>query len=364
MSDRGFLATATTGLSVTDATGRVALAAKGAVALVQNRGASWVYFKFGDATVVATTSDTPLGPGAGIAMDQGTFTHIAAICDSTETSTIKITTGGGQVALTQSAEVAISGVTVTTDTEATATASAPNYSEGTSNDLSMNLTGDLRVIAKIAATQTLATVTTVGAVTAITNALPVGTNVIGHVIVDSGAITPAATEAHLGQVGGTTANPTSTLTRPADTTAYALNDLIASSTTAGSVVVPSFTATRVAAGSGTIPRVRLYSNVTTGWDAATVTIRLWSAAPTYTNGDNGAYAVATGAAGYLASFPVTLNQVADGAYGVAAPAVGNALSFKLTSGTSIFWDLQLTTIAGNTPISAQTFTLIPEILQD
>lgn len=44
----------------------------------------------------------------------------------------------------------------------------------------------------IAAAQTLATVTTVAAVTAITNALPTGNNVLGHVIVDSGSITTTA----------------------------------------------------------------------------------------------------------------------------------------------------------------------------
>lgn len=46
----------------------------------------------------------------------------------------------------------------------------------------------------LAAAQTLATVTTVGAVTAITNALPTGANVIGHVIADTGSTT-AVTQA-------------------------------------------------------------------------------------------------------------------------------------------------------------------------
>jgi hypothetical protein len=40
--------------------------------------------------------------------------------------------------------------------------------------------------------------------------------------------------------------PSSTLTRPANTTAYAQNELIASSTTAGSVVVPSIAACPIA----------------------------------------------------------------------------------------------------------------------
>jgi hypothetical protein len=158
------------------------------------------------------------------------------------------------------------------------------------------------------------------------------------------------------------ANPTSVLTRPADTSAYAQNDLIASSTTAASVVVPSVQGARAANHQGTIIRVRLNTNITTGFSAATFTVRLWSAAPTYTNGDNGAYAVATGAAGWLASFSVTLEQQADGAYGAGVPTVGNGALFSLPiDQTVIYWDLQYTAAAGVTPIASQTFTLTLEV---
>ncbi|HEY3697680.1 hypothetical protein, partial [Phenylobacterium sp.] len=74
-------------------------------------------------------------------------------------------------------------------------------------------------------------------------------------------------------IASTVANPATTLTRPADTTAYAANDLVASSTTAGSVTVPSFTATRVAAGSFRVAELRLASNHTTGLSGVQVTVR-------------------------------------------------------------------------------------------
>lgn len=151
--------------------------------------------------------------------------------------------------------------------------------------------------------------------------------------------------------------PTSTLTRPANTTAYAQNDLIASSTTAGSIVVPSLTITF---GEYVVGRLRLATNVTTGWDGATLRVRLWTAAPTYTNGDNGAYAVATGAASYLGACDVTLAQDADGARGDCAPTVGAAFAGR---GTKIYWDLQQTSAAALTPVSGQTFTLIAEVLK-
>lgn len=151
-------------------------------------------------------------------------------------------------------------------------------------------------------------------------------------------------------------------TRPADTTAYASGDLIANSTTAGSVVLPTCVVARFAAGSGLLTRFRLYTNVTTGWGSAVITINLWSAQPTYTNGDNGAYAVATGAAGYLGQTQVTLTQFGDGAAGQGAISVGNFAGLKLASGQVIYWDMQVA--AALTPISGQTFTLVPEELTD
>lgn len=161
-------------------------------------------------------------------------------------------------------------------------------------------------------------------------------------------------------VSGLVANPSSVLTRPADTTAYSIGDLVASSTTAGSVVVPSFTATLVSAGYAMMRRFRLYSNITTGLSAVSLTIEFWSAAPTFTNGDNGAYTVATGAAGHLGRADVAMTQVADGAYGIGVPFVGGDMDIKLASGTTILWTVKTNTAF--TPISGQTFTIVPEIL--
>jgi hypothetical protein len=160
-----------------------------------------------------------------------------------------------------------------------------------------------------------------------------------------------------------TANPVfGVLTRPADTTAYAVSDLVASSTTAGSVAVPSGSMVRVAAGSGLLAQMNLYSSHTTGLSGTTMTVRLWSAAPTYTNGDNGAYAVATGAASFIAKFSGTFEQFADGAVAVLTPNSGTALLLKLAAGQTVYWDLQTNAIF--TPQSGATFTLVPQIAQD
>lgn len=176
-----------------------------------------------------------------------------------------------------------------------------------------------------------------------------------------------------GAAGGTPApvvgvmdNPASTLTRPADTTAYAAGDSIASSTTAGSVVVPSVTVARVAAGSLMVRRVRLSTNKASGWGAVVLRVTFWAAAPTYAVGDNAAYAaasVSTGGAGYLGQCDVTLTQWGDAASGIGVPAVGSEIGLKLASGQVIYWDLQV--VSGTpTPASGQTFSLIPECYQN
>lgn len=149
-------------------------------------------------------------------------------------------------------------------------------------------------------------------------------------------------------------NPVSILTRPTGTSSYAQNNLIASSATAGSIVVPSF---NCGSGPVSITRFRLTSDITTGWGAAVLTISLWLAPPTYTNGDHAAYAVATGSANLLGTWNVTLVQYADGAGG--ATASFQPLQIMPLTGV-IFWDLQLESSSSLTPISLQTFTLTAE----
>jgi hypothetical protein len=159
---------------------------------------------------------------------------------------------------------------------------------------------------------------------------------------------------------GAITNPTSTLTRPSNTTAYASGQLIASSTTAGSVVVPSFSIAS-AAGGAILPRIRIRASLSpSSWQGVNLSVNLWSAAPTYTNGDAQPYAVATGSATWLANYLVTLTQFGDGAVGAGPLTGANEMALKLASGTAVYWDLQVLNSA--TPAAGQTFTLIPELL--
>ncbi len=158
-------------------------------------------------------------------------------------------------------------------------------------------------------------------------------------------------------------NPTSTLTLPASTSAYGAGDLIANSATAGSVVVPSFSIAN-SAGAAIIPRIRLATNdaTATAWGNQTVQVDLWSSAPTFANGDRGAWVPATGTAAHLGSYTCALSvEYGDGAYSECSPNVGTSTLLKLASGTAIYWTLESLTGSGVTG-AGKTFTLTAEVL--
>jgi len=170
--------------------------------------------------------------------------------------------------------------------------------------------------------------------------------------------------AALAQVSPYATAPSSTLTS-GTATSLSAGQLIASSATAGSIVVPSFPISN-ASGGALIPKLVLTVNATSGWSGAQVQVDLWYAAPTFTNGDGGTYAPATGAAGYLGSLTctfgstvgsATLGQAGDGAYAECSPNAGTVMAPHLPTGTSIYWTLvSLSTV---TKASGAKFTATP-----
>jgi hypothetical protein len=171
-----------------------------------------------------------------------------------------------------------------------------------------------------------------------------------------------AGENFLGVMGGVTANPTANFTRPADTTAYASGDLVANSTTAGSVVAMSLTCARVAAGSFILRKIKLHKSGT-GVTNASFRVHFFRAAPgTVTNGDNGVFSV-SGVADYLGAMDVTIDRAfTDGAVGFGVPVIGSEMSVKLASGTTIAALIEAR--GAYTPVSSEVFTLTLEDLQD
>jgi hypothetical protein len=167
-----------------------------------------------------------------------------------------------------------------------------------------------------------------------------------------------AGESFLGTTGVVVANPSANFTRPSDTAAYAVGDLIANSTTAGSVAAMSLTVARVSAGSFSVRKCRLHKS-TTSITNASFRVHFFRAQPsTITNGDNGAFSV-SGVADYLGSMNINMNQAfTDGACGFGEPSSGNEISALLASGTTIVALLEAR--GAYTPGDAEVFTLTLE----
>ena len=156
-----------------------------------------------------------------------------------------------------------------------------------------------------------------------------------------------------------------TFTRPADTTQYASGDLVANSTTAGSVTNMSVTASfRDTSGAGAIQSIHFRKSdksVTT----ASFRVHVFTSAPTYqTNGDNSAMStvMATGMASHIGEFDITLaSAAADGAGGLALQASGAPLPFRLTSSQTLYFAVEAK--SAYTPVSGEVFTIIANIIQ-
>ncbi len=172
---------------------------------------------------------------------------------------------------------------------------------------------------------------------------------------------PALSSGRVPVASGLVANPSANFTRPADTTAYAVGDLVANNTTAGSVTPMSFTAASVSGGTFSALKVRLKKTGTSITNAA-FKLHLYTTSPTVTNGDNGAF-LSNQAATWLGSFDITSMTVfSDGAAGNGVATVGSAISVILASGQIIYGLLEAR--GAYTPISGEVFTVILEELQD
>lgn len=178
------------------------------------------------------------------------------------------------------------------------------------------------------------------------------------------AIQTAAESTDPTAIVGLTVRPSASFTRPADTTAYASGDIVANSTTAGSVTPLSWTAARNAGGTGMIRRVQIRkSGVST--TNASFRVHFFSATPTIsTAGDNSVFASnVSGVAGYLGYCDVTIGvALSDGSVGAGVPAVGSEINFALSSGQTVYALLEAR--AAYTPGNAETFAVAIEALQN
>jgi hypothetical protein len=149
-------------------------------------------------------------------------------------------------------------------------------------------------------------------------------------------------------------------TRPADTTAYASGDIVANSTTAGSVVPLNFANCSLGIGRAMqVRRVRIGKSGV-GVTNASFRLHLFNVLPTVSSGDNAAISIATGMAKYLGSVDVTVGQAfGDGAAGQAVTEVN---CHPVGSASNLYGLLEAR--GAYTPGSAEVFTIYLEIVQD
>jgi len=180
-------------------------------------------------------------------------------------------------------------------------------------------------------------------------------------VTGAGAELTAGTAADPNVSVGLTALVAVSFTRPPDTTAYASADLVANSTTAGSVAPMQFSVARNSGGTGMIRRARLRKTGTSTTNAS-FRLHLYSASPTPSNGDNGAW-LTNLAASYIGSIDIICDKAfTDGASGNGVPSVGSEINFDLSSGLIIYGLLEVR--AAYTPANAEVFTLELEVLQN
>jgi hypothetical protein len=92
---------------------------------------------------------------------------------------------------------------------------------------------------------------------------------------------------------------------------------------------------------GAIERLRLQSTdpTSTAWAGASVQIDLWSAPPTWTNGDHAAWLPATGSASHIASFTGMFPSAVWGD-GLATECTLTQGNYASVTATTVYWSVQ------------------------
>jgi len=171
-------------------------------------------------------------------------------------------------------------------------------------------------------------------------------------------------DTHIGAVGNHIALAGASFTRPANTTAYASGNLIANSTTAGSVVPMTFVAARDLDITGSVRRARIKVN-DAAWTTAGATVRLhlYKTSPIVANGDGAAWSSTESE--YLGALDVTFDKAFSDPFskGVGVPNNGSEINFAPDSGKTSIYGL-LEARGAVTPASASVWTATLEVLQN
>lgn len=154
-------------------------------------------------------------------------------------------------------------------------------------------------------------------------------------------------------------------TRPANTTAYAAYQLLANSTTVGSVTPATIAAAKGTNLATTAVRCRLQKSGVAASGAGSVAnayfrIHFYNVLPTVTNGDGAAWLSTL--TGWVGAFDITQMFLgSDNSAGIGIPVQGSTMAFSPVNGTSNLYYL-IEVMAAYTPGSAEVFTPTLELL--
>ena len=152
--------------------------------------------------------------------------------------------------------------------------------------------------------------------------------------------------------------PSYSFVRPANITAYASGQLVANSTTAGSVIPMTFNVRNENIGS-IARRVRMRKS-STGVSGSSFRVHLYNSLPTVTNGDGGTWLSTT--SGYIGAFDVTIDKAfSDGAAGQGVPVSTTGVDVNLIYGT-VYGLVEAR--GAYTPVSGETITVEIECVCD
>lgn len=156
-------------------------------------------------------------------------------------------------------------------------------------------------------------------------------------------------------------NIAASFTRPNNTTAYSSGQLVANSTTAGSVVPLSFPmGNRFPNGRTRLTRARI-SKTGTGITNASFRIHIYGVLPTLSNGDGAAW-LSNNAANWLGNIDVTsMLAFSDGAAGTGSAPAGSEM-FLNVPGANIY--ALLMAQGAYTPVANEVFTVTLETLDE
>jgi hypothetical protein len=155
-------------------------------------------------------------------------------------------------------------------------------------------------------------------------------------------------------------NVSANFTRPADTNIYAVGDLVANSTTAGSVTIMTFAITRYAQG-GCAIRGGRFQKTGTSLTNADFRLHLYETDPTPANGDNGAW-LTNNSADYLGYLETgAMMAFNDGCAGRLqyTSAASSDIFLKKASGSNVRGLIEAR--GTYTPISGEVFTCVLEV---